>query len=47
MLEIMKVSIKILALQDYINLQSVNFRRCNNRIEGLMLSKHDILGAQW
>ena len=30
---IMKAAIKILALQDYINLRSVNFRRCNNKIE--------------
>ena len=30
---IMKAAIKILALQDYINLRSVNFRRCNNKRE--------------
>ena len=40
---IMKAAIQILALQDYINLRSMNFRHCNNKIERLMLSKHDIL----
>ena len=31
---LMKAAIKILALKDYINLRSVNFRRCNKKLTG-------------